>query len=174
MLRKKSAPIKKVSIDIRTLIKDMFETMDANYGQGLAAPQVGVLKRVIVVDSQHDEEEERRRFALINPKIKSYFGEREGMDEGCLSIPGVYGPVIRAFGAHVDYQDEKGRKKKIEAKGMLARCIQHEIDHLNGILFFDHSNTPEKQMISEMEQFLAEQEEIEKATASTETEESDS
>lgn len=154
VLRKKAAPVKKVTDDLRRLVDDMFDTMAENHGQGLAAPQVGVSKRVIVVDVREDENT-RHTFPLVNPRIISFFGRNVSMDEGCLSIPGLYIPVTRRDGVHVEYQDAKGRKSRIEARGLLARCIQHEVDHLNGVLFIDHSEIPEEKAKAIMTEYLA-------------------
>jgi peptide deformylase len=120
---------------IRELVRDLFETMRAASGVGLAATQIGVGKRVIVVDISHVEQD-LAPLALVNPEIVESRGLEEGT-EGCLSIPGVEGVVPRAESVLVKAQDEQGRPVQIPARGLLARALQHEIDHLDGILFID-------------------------------------
>ena len=117
----------------------MYETMDMAYGVGLAAPQIGILKRLIVVDNREDEEEEGEkpmRFYMINPEIIEKDGEEVSM-EGCLSVPGKQGTVKRAKHIKVKYNDLEGQEIIMEAENFLARIIQHETDHLNGILYTD-------------------------------------
>ena len=134
-LLKKAAPVSRVDDRIRELVRDLFETMRAASGVGLAATQIGVGKRVIVVDISHVEEE-LAPLALVNPEVVESKGLEEGT-EGCLSIPGVEGVVPRAEFILVKAQDEQGRPVQIPAHGLLARAMQHEIDHLDGILFID-------------------------------------
>ena len=134
-LLKKAAPVSRVDDKIRELVRDLFETMRAASGVGLAATQVGVGKRVIVVDISHVEED-LAPLALVNPEIVECRGLEEGT-EGCLSIPGVEGVVPRAESVLVKAQDEQGRPVQIPARGLLARVLQHELDHLDGILFID-------------------------------------
>jgi len=130
VLREKSMEVKQVTPNIVKLIDNMFETMyDAN-GVGLAAPQIGVTKRVIVIDVGDGPIE------LVNPVILESEGE-ELDDEGCLSIPGVNGQVARAARVKVQGLDREGKLQEFEAEGLLARCFQHEIDHLEGVLFVD-------------------------------------
>jgi len=112
----------------------MYETMDVAYGVGLAAPQVGILKRVIVIDNR--DEENGKRFYMINPEIIEKEGVEVGM-EGCLSVPGKQGTVERAKDIKVRYNDLSGEEKILEAEDFLARILQHEIDHLDGILYTD-------------------------------------
>lgn len=116
------------------LIDDMFETMYAAPGIGLAAPQVGVSKRIFVVDV--GEEEERKQYAFVNPVLTNFEGEETAV-EGCLSIPGKIGDVTRAASCAIAGLDRNGKKVRLETSGMLARCIQHEVDHLDGILITD-------------------------------------
>ncbi|MBV8170745.1 MAG: peptide deformylase [Candidatus Eremiobacteraeota bacterium] len=118
------------------LIDDMFATMHAAPGIGLAAPQVGVSKRVIVV---HVGGEEETPYAVVNPVLSEFEGEEEGV-EGCLSIPGKIGDVKRAAACTVTGLDRDGKKFKLRAEGMLARCFQHEVDHLDGILILDKAS----------------------------------
>jgi len=134
-LLKKAAPVSRVDDKVRELIRDMFETMRAASGVGLAAPQVGVGKRVIILDIS-PVEKEVAPLALVNPEIVESKGLTEGT-EGCLSLPGVEGMVPRAEFVLVKGQDEQGRPVQLPAHGFLARALQHEIDHLDGILFID-------------------------------------
>lgn len=130
VLRKKSKPVEKINDRIITLIDDMVETMYQADGVGLAAPQVGVLRRVIVVDVGEG------LIKLINPEIISYSGEQVDT-EGCLSIPNVHGEVKRPQSVIVRGMNEKGEKVEIKGSGLLAVALCHEIDHLDGILFID-------------------------------------
>jgi peptide deformylase len=134
-LLKKAAPVTRVDERIRELIRDLFETMKAASGVGLAATQIGVGKRVIVVDISHVEPE-AAPLALVNPEIVEGRGLEEGT-EGCLSLPGVEGVVPRAEFVLVKGQDGQGLPVQIPAHGLLARALQHEIDHLDGVLFID-------------------------------------
>jgi peptide deformylase len=120
---------------VRDLVRDIFETMRAASGVGLAAPQIGVGRRVIVVDIS-PVEPESPPLALVNPEIVERLGVVEGM-EGCLSVPGIEGVVPRAESVLVRGQDTRGEPVRIEATGFLARALQHEIDHLDGVLFVD-------------------------------------
>jgi peptide deformylase len=134
VLRKKCQEVKEISDDIRKLINDMQETMRENKGVGLAAPQVGILKRIVVIDLDFIKQDISE---LINPKILNKSREIEIEEEGCLSFPNVFLKIKRAKKIEVEYLDKEGKQTKIEASGLLARVIQHEIDHLDGILFFD-------------------------------------
>ncbi|MBS6610218.1 MULTISPECIES: peptide deformylase [Peptoniphilus] len=134
ILRKKSKIVANFNNRLEVLIDDMYETMDVAYGVGLAAPQVGILKRLIVVDNR--DEEENKRFYMLNPVILEKEGEEISM-EGCLSIPGKQGTVKRAKNIKVKYNDLTGEEKIMEAEDFLARIIQHEMDHLDGILYTD-------------------------------------
>ena len=136
ILRKISREVEVVDDYIKQLILDMFETMKANNGIGLAAPQVGVLRRVIVIDITGIENEKEEKYALINPVIKKASGE-QCADEGCLSFPNLFGKVKRPMYVTVEALNENGEKVTINAEGLLAQAIAHEIDHLNGILFID-------------------------------------
>lgn len=133
ILRKKAKPVTKINASIRKLLDDMTETMYAAPGVGLAAPQVGVSKRVIVVDPQDGS---GQLYQLINPEIVKAEGWVEGT-EGCLSIPGMVGDVWRYEKVQVVALDRTGKKVWIDAEGWLARIFQHEIDHLDGILYTD-------------------------------------
>lgn len=136
-LRKVAAPVGAVDDGVRALIDDMLETMYAAPGIGLAAPQVGVLDRVIVCDVAGDDEE-RRPMALVNPEITWRSEELRVHQEGCLSIPEYYEDVERPAEVGVRFLDRHGAPQEIKAGGILATCLQHEIDHLNGVLFIDY------------------------------------
>ncbi len=133
-LRAKARPVSEVDDDVRRLIDDMFETMYAAPGIGLAAIQVNVHKRVVVIDVSREQNEPR---VFINPEILERDGEEE-MDEGCLSVPGIYERVKRAERIRVRALDRDGQPFELEADGLLAVCVQHEIDHLDGKLFVDY------------------------------------
>lgn len=132
VLRRKAEPVTQVTKRIRRLIKDMLETMYSADGVGLAAPQVGVSERVVVVDIGEGP------VALINPEISEASGKEIDV-EGCLSIPGTSGYVERAEEVVVNGLNENGRSTRIKAEGLFARALQHEIDHLDGVLFVDHA-----------------------------------
>ncbi|HLO09206.1 MAG TPA: peptide deformylase [Desulfobacteria bacterium] len=134
-LARKAAPVAMVNDRIRALIRDMFETMYAAEGVGLAATQVGVGKRVIVLDVS-PVEKTIAPVAVVNPEIVSRSGSVTGV-EGCLSVPGVQGEVCRAETVEVRGMDEQGKPLRILAVGILSRALQHEIDHLDGVLFID-------------------------------------
>lgn len=137
ILKRKAQPVAEVDARVVKLMDDMVETMyDAN-GIGLAAPQVGVLDRVIVVDV-HEKGEPANPMRLANPEIVWSSDEKSVCEEGCLSVPEQYAEVTRPQRIRVRYMDEKNQQQEIEADGMLATCIQHEIDHLNGVLFVDY------------------------------------
>jgi peptide deformylase len=131
VLRKATTPVEKVTPDIRALISDMFDTMYASEGIGLAAPQVGRSERIAVMDV------EGQKFAFINPEIIESEGSQRG-EEGCLSIPEVFGDVTRASRVVVRALNEDGEEIEAEGTELLARCMQHEIDHLDGKLFIDY------------------------------------
>ena len=135
-LRTPANRIVKVDDSIRKLAKDMLITMYSAKGIGLAAPQVGVQKRIIVIDLNFEDPNSPPNI-FINPEIISSSASLDTYEEGCLSIPGVYLNVVRPSSIKFSYRDEMGRPKKMNAEGLMARCIQHEIDHLNGVLFVD-------------------------------------
>ncbi len=136
-LRLVSEPVKKVDAGIRALVADMFETMYAAPGIGLAGIQVGVDKRVVVMDlSKKDDTQKRQVF--INPEITWASDEQSAHEEGCLSIPEYYEEVERPAEVKIKYLDLDGKTHEISAKGIFATCLQHEIDHTNGVLFIDH------------------------------------
>jgi peptide deformylase len=136
-LRKVSEPVKKVDAGVRKLVEDMFETMYDAPGIGLAAIQIGTPKRVVTLDLAKKEEAKNPQ-VFINPEIVWASDEKALYEEGCLSIPEYYGDVERPAQVKVKYLDLDGKPHEIEANGLLATCLQHEIDHLNGVLFIDH------------------------------------
>ena len=146
ILRKESAPIEKVDNDLRKLLDDMLETMYAAPGIGLAAVQIGILKRLIVIDISKDKEKKNPLF-LINPEIVSKSKNTSIYEEGCLSLPGHFAEIERPAECQINFLDYNGKKKEISAKGLLSTCIQHEIDHLNGVLFIDYLSKLKKDMI---------------------------
>ncbi|MAM78631.1 MAG: peptide deformylase [Rhodospirillaceae bacterium] len=145
-LKGKSAPIDVVSKDIIKLMDDMLETMYAAPGIGLAAPQVGVQKRVIVVDVSMGEEDPNP-FQMINPEIVWLSDTLFSYEEGCLSLPEQFADVQRPDKAKIRYKDKSGQETLIDVEGLLSVCVQHEIDHLDGILFVDHISKIKKNVI---------------------------
>ncbi len=145
VLRQKAAEITSVDDSVRQLVSDMRETMKAYNGVGLAANQVGVAQRVLVVDVPLDEEH-RASYAVVNPEVDARAGSQVG-EEGCLSMPGVYEEVTRALRVQVRGLDEHGAPLRIEAEGFLARALQHEIDHLDGVLFVDRLSPLKRQFL---------------------------
>jgi peptide deformylase len=136
VLRQPAKRIAKVDDSIRQLAREMLQTMYSSNGIGLAAPQVGINKQLIVIDCEPDQPE-NPPLVLINPQIVGYGRDLCKAEEGCLSIPNVYLDVIRPRAIEVSYKDEQGRPRKLKADGLLARAIQHEMDHLNGVMFVD-------------------------------------
>jgi peptide deformylase len=139
-LRQVAEPVHQVDDSIRQLADDMLETMYKAPGIGLAAPQIGVLKRVVVVDvaKRQSEDAAPAPMVLVNPVLTWESEEKSVYEEGCLSIPDYYEEVERPAVVRVSYLDRDGQPQDIEADGILATCLQHEIDHLNGVLFIDH------------------------------------
>ena len=146
VLRQKSLPVDEVNKDLQNLMDDMLQTMYAAPGIGLAAIQVGVPKRVIVLDIDQKEGQKNPIF-LVNPEIINKSSNYLTYEEGCLSVPGQFAEIDRPEKCHIKYLDYNGEKKEMEAHGMLATCIQHEIDHLEGILFIDYLSKLKKSMI---------------------------
>ena len=146
VLKQKAKPVEQVDARIAKLMDDMVETMYAAKGIGLAAPQIGVLERVIVVDV-HEKDEEPNPIRLANPEIVWKSDDTAVCEEGCLSVPDQYAEVTRPASVRVRYLDENNETREIEAEGMLATCIQHEIDHLNGVLFVDYLSMLKRNMI---------------------------
>ena len=143
-------PVETVDAGILKTLDDMVETMYASQGIGLAATQVGILKRMIVVDVDWDPEKgvsSRKPLKLINPEILWKAEEEAVLKEGCLSVPGQYADVIRPAGVKVKYLDIEGNPQEIEASGILSACLQHEIDHLNGIVFLQHLSALRREML---------------------------
>jgi peptide deformylase len=167
LLKQKSVAVEVIDESVRELVADMFTTMYASNGIGLAAVQVGVLKRIIVVDTEwgssryessplagervrRSEAEANRGgnpIALINPEIVEQSPELREYDEGCLSFPAQYSSVTRPDNITVEYMDLEGRTQRLHADGLLATCIQHEIDHINGVVFIDHISRLKRDMI---------------------------
>jgi len=157
LLREKSLTVKEVDKDLQKLMNDMLETLYAAPGIGLAAIQVGVPKRVIVLDigwrdkpeSTNDEKQDERKNPIyfVNPEIITKSTNNSTYEEGCLSVPGQFAEIDRPDKCHIKYLDYYGQPKELVAKGMLATCIQHEIDHLEGILFIDYLSKLKQSMI---------------------------
>jgi len=135
-LRQNSSRISKVDESIRKLAKEMLQSMYSAKGIGLAAPQIGIHKELLVIDINF-EDSAAEPLILINPEITAFGSTLNSYEEGCLSIPGVYLNVIRPSTIKLKFRDEMGRPRKMKADGLLARCIQHEMDHLKGVLFVD-------------------------------------
>jgi peptide deformylase len=148
-LRLISAPISTIDDTVRALMDDMLETMYAAPGVGLAAIQIAEQKRVIVLDvsKREDETAAPKPLCLINPEIIWASDEVSTCQEGCLSIPDIYEDVERPAGVRARYLDRAGREQEIEAEGILATCLQHEVDHLNGVLFIDHISRLKRELL---------------------------
>ena len=146
ILRKKCEPLEKVDTETKKLMDDMLETMYAAPGIGLAAIQVGILKRLVVIDISKGEEEKKPVF-LINPQIIHRSKKTSIYEEGCLSLPGQFAEIERPAECTLKYIDYNGKEKELKADGLLATCVQHEVDHLNGILFIDYLSKLKKDMI---------------------------
>ena len=145
-LKKISQPVKQVDASVRKLMDDMLETMYHAPGIGLAAPQVGVLKRVIVLDLAR-EGEAPQPLRIANPEIVWVSDDDATYNEGCLSVPEHYADVVRPGACRVKYLDQDNKQQEIAAEGLLATCLQHEIDHLDGVLFIDHLTALKRNMI---------------------------
>ena len=145
-LKRLSQPVEQVDDEIRQLMDDMLETMYKAPGIGLAAPQVGVLKRIIVVDVAR-EGEDPQPLQMANPEIISVSDDDAAYEEGCLSLPDHFAEVVRPETARIRYLDRNNELREIDAEGLLAVCVQHEIDHLDGILFVDHITALKRNMI---------------------------
>lgn len=146
ILRNKSKEVDEVDNQVRLLMDNMLETMYQAPGIGLAAPQVGILKRVIVIDLSKDDEKKNPIF-IVNPKIIWKSEERSSREEGCLSLPGYFAEVTRPSKCKLEFLDYHGKKKELEADDLMATCIQHEVDHCDGILFIDYLSKLKKDMI---------------------------
>lgn len=160
VLRKEAKPVKENTEEIQTLIDDMFDTMYNSDGVGLAAPQVGKLLRIFVADADQVAEEEDRpkqgQKVLINPEITFQGDEKVDMEEGCLSIPGVNAMVTRPRKIVVNYLNRDFEEQELEVDGWWARVIQHETDHLDGILFLDHISFFKRKVLSSKLKEIAE------------------
>jgi len=146
LLRQVSRTVEKVGDEERMLMDDMIDTMYDAHGIGLAAIQIGVPKRIIVMDISKDENKKEPRY-FINPIIKNRNKEKAKYEEGCLSIPDQFAEIERPNTCEVEYLDYEGKKQLLKADGLLATCIQHEMDHLEGILFIDYLSKLKKSMI---------------------------
>jgi peptide deformylase len=150
-LRQISSPVEEVTDEIRELVSDMFETMYAAPGIGLAAIQVGVAKRILVIDLQEPEEEGgepvKNPHVFINPEIVTHSDQEVPYTEGCLSVPDQFAEVDRPDKIRARWLDLDGKQQEKEIDGLLAVCLQHEMDHLNGVLFIDHLSRLKRDMI---------------------------
>ncbi len=164
VLKQRADEVKEFGKEIKELVQDMFETMYEKGGVGLAANQVGVLKRVVVIDLHSGKEKQgKEQMVFINPQIVEERGEVV-QEEGCLSLPGLYKKVKRAAFVKVKAQNLEGKEFEVEAEGLLARALQHEIDHLNGILFIDRLSPLQKRLA--LEKFKKLKRKYERKTAS--------
>ena len=146
-LRKKSSPVEHIDDELRGVMDDMLETMYAAPGIGLAAIQIGVPKRIIVIDLTKQDELKNPMF-FINPEIVEKSITNSSYEEGCLSVPGQFAEIDRPDKCHIKYLDYYGNPTEIKTEGMLATCIQHEIDHLEGVLFIDYLSKLKKSIIA--------------------------
>ena len=146
ILKKKSEIVEKVGINEKRLINDLFETMYKSKGIGLAAVQVGILKRILVIDIS-SKEEKKEPLSLINPSIKKLSDETSIYEEGCLSIPDTFIEIERPKICEVEYIDINGKKRNIKCDGLLSTCLQHEINHLDGKLIIDHLSKLKREII---------------------------
>ena len=160
-LKAKAKPVKDVTDELRALLDDMLETMYDAPGIGLAANQIGSLHRVLVMDcGSRDDEETPRPINIINPEITGVSEELSSYEEGCLSIPEQFAEVDRPAVVRVKYLDENGQKHERLFEGLEATCVQHEIDHLDGILFVDHlSNLKRNMLMKKLKKYLKERDE---------------
>ena len=146
ILKKVSEPIEKIGINEKKLIDNLFDTMYNSNGIGLAAVQIGILKRILVVDVS-TKDEKNQPIVLVNPVIKNLSDEKSIYEEGCLSIPETFVEIERPKICEVEYIDEKGSKKILKCDGLLSTCVQHEINHLDGKLIIDHLSKLKKDFI---------------------------
>ncbi|MGV1759245.1 MULTISPECIES: peptide deformylase [Rhizobium] len=146
LLRQASKPIERIDAETQRLADDMLETMYDAPGIGLAAVQIGVARRMLVIDVSR-EGEEKKPLVFINPEIVTSSDERSVYEEGCLSIPDYYAEVERPARVTVKHLDRDGKEQLTEADGLLATCVQHEIDHLNGVLFIDYISRLKREMV---------------------------
>ena len=146
ILKKVSEPIEKIGVNEKKLIDNLFDTMYNSNGIGLAAVQIGILKRILVVDVS-TKDEKNQPIVLINPVIKNLSDEKSIYEEGCLSIPETFVEIERPKICEVEYIDEKGSKEILKCDGLLSTCVQHEINHLDGKLIIDHLSKLKKDFI---------------------------
>lgn len=146
LLRQVSTSVEQVDSEIKRLADDMLETMYDAPGIGLAAVQIGVPRRMLVIDVSRDDEE-NKPLVFINPEVVRSSDDRSVYEEGCLSIPDYYAEVERPAVVTVNYVDREGKQQTLEADGLLATCLQHEIDHLDGVLFIDHISRLKREMV---------------------------
>jgi peptide deformylase len=145
-LKQRAEPVARVDRDVRRLMDDMLDAMHGSNGIGLAAPQVGVMKRVIVVDVSMPDEAPKP-YRMVNPELLWHSEDMVAGEEGCLSLPEQFGEVTRPRAIRVRYLDEEGESRELDADGLLAKCIQHEMDHLEGALFVDHLSLLKRNII---------------------------
>ncbi len=146
VLRKIAEPLETITDETKQLLDDMAQTMYDAPGIGLAGPQIGELKRLIVVDCSRDDEA-NELWQMVNPEITQFSEETSLLEEGCLSMPGHNAEVIRPAWVELRFLNIQGEEQQIKAEGLLAACVQHEIDHLNGVLFIDHISKLKRDMI---------------------------
>lgn len=159
ILKKKAEKVEKVDNDLRKLLDDMLETMYASNGCGLAAPQIGISKRIVVIDIAHEDEEPQPLY-LVNPEIVWQSEVKEISEEGCLSVPGQRAEVERPAAVRIKYLDYKGDEQELLAEDFLAVAAQHEIDHLDGVLYIDKLSRLKRQMLlKKLEKYRKEREE---------------
>jgi len=147
ILRQKSYPVEYVGKEEQNIMNDMLETMYNSSGIGLAAIQIGIPKRIIVLDISRGEEKKNPMY-FVNPVISNKNSESSTYEEGCLSVPNYFAEIDRPRTCEIEYLDYNGKKKLLKAEGLLATCLQHEIDHLEGILFIDYLSKLKKTMIA--------------------------
>lgn len=147
ILRQVAESVTAVTDEVRALMDDMVDTMREEHGLGLAAPQIGLSTRVIVMDCSEEDDSDPVIWKMANPEIIEASEEMVSMEEGCLSIPGYRGEVTRPASVTVRYLDADGKEQDMQASGLLAACVQHEIDHLNGRLFIDYLSRVKRDMI---------------------------
>jgi len=158
VLREEAAPVQSFDAELEALVEDMFETMYHADGVGLAAPQIGIGKRILIVDVRDEESPEAGRYALINPEVVESSSSIDKATEGCLSIPGLEDVVARPAAVEVRGFDPSGSPITIAAEGLLARALQHEIDHLDGVLFLDRVSALKRRMLLKKWKKLREEE----------------
>lgn len=146
ILKARCMPVESIDDDVRRLVRDMFQTMYAAPGVGLAAPQIGDTRRIVVIDVA-GKDEPPQPMALINPEILWRSEETQVYEEGCLSLPELYADVERPARVKVRFLDVDGASREIEGDGLLAVCLQHEIDHIDGVLFVDHISALKRNMM---------------------------